>query len=102
MYEMTDGYRRGDDREDILHFKAPQVGVEGHAYGMLHPAVGYKDPEGRKVGTNGYHPSGKKMEFFRHPVPAEKHYREKGGFNEKSKKHLDSKRGTENIPTIQE
>ena len=73
------------------------VGVELHAYRVLHPRVGDENPDGRNRSTDTREPGGREVCFLAHLVPSEEHDGEERGFHEEGQYALNGQRGTENV-----
>ncbi|SMA12964.1 Uncharacterised protein [Klebsiella pneumoniae] len=54
----------------------------------LHPAIGGKDPEGRNQRAKRHHAGGKKMQRWRHFIPAKQHHTEESRFKEEGGQHF--------------
>ena len=73
------------------------VRIELHAYRMLHPGVGYKNPYGGDGGADTCHPGGQQMGFLVYFFPSEEHHSKEGGFHEEGQDAFDGQRCAEDV-----
>ena len=97
MRKLDDSRRREGYGKEVEHLVTYGFGVELHAYRMLHPRIGNKNPPCRDCGSEDGEPGGSQVgaaaEFF----PTEEHEGDEGGFHEEGQDALNGKRGTEDV-----
>ena len=97
VQELHHSYRIKYQCPEVDHFVTNRVGIELHAYRMLHPGIGHQDPHRRNAGTDTCHPSCQQVGTLAHLVPPKEHDCEEGRLHEKGQNPLDGKRRTENV-----
>ena len=97
MKKLIDRYRRKGHRPKIYHLIADTIRIELHAYRILHPGIGNKNPPGRNRSSQSGKPGRSKMKTFAYLFPSKKHDSNECGFHKESKNSFDCKWGTENV-----
>ena len=95
--EFVDRERLESYAEEVHHLVAHGVGIEVHARGMLHPAVGHEDPPSRDGRPQAGEPGRGEVEAFADFAPAEEHEGDEGRFHEEGQDAFDGQRGAENV-----
>ena len=83
--------------KEIHHLIAHCVGIEVHARGVLHPAVGNQDPPSRECGSKTSEPSGGEVEAFADFAPTEEHQRDESGLHEEREDAFDGERCSKDV-----
>ena len=76
-----------DDRQPASRRDELALRIDRVAGGRVHPAVGGKDPEGRKQSAERDHQRGEEMEPLPDALQAEQHHSQKPGFEEKRRQY---------------
>ncbi len=100
VHELGLGHRVEDHRHEVGDFHTHGVGIEGRADGVLHPAVGHQDPQGRQVGAQGDHEGDEQVGVRLQLVPAEEHQADEGSLQEEGHQALDRQRRPEDVPDV--
>ena len=95
--ELDNGYALEGHAEEVHHLVAHGVGVELHADGVLHPAVGHEYPPGRERGADAREPRGAEVELLADFVPAEEHHGDERRLHKEGHDALDGERCAENV-----
>jgi len=90
----------GQHGAEIAHFHAHGLRIEGRADGILHPAVGDQDPQGREVRADGHQPGGHQVAPLRQLVPAEEEQADEGRLQEEGHQAFDGQRRAEDVAHI--
>ena len=95
--ELVDGKGLEGHAEEVHHLVADGLGVEVHARGVLHPAVGHENPPSRDRCAEAGEPSGGQVEAFADLAPTEEHEGDEGRFHEEGQDAFDGERRTEDV-----
>ena len=97
MHEFNDSRRLECHGKEIHHLISDGIRIELHAYRMLHPRVGNKNPPSRYHSADSRKPSSHKVCAFTHFLPSEEHDSDKGSLHKESEDAFYSKRSTKNV-----
>ncbi len=97
MEEFVDCNRGERDSPEVVHHIAHLRRIKFHPDGILHPAVGHKDPESRQRCAYACEPGGCEMETGADFLPAEEHDGDKRRLHEERQQALNGKRRSENV-----
>jgi hypothetical protein len=100
VHELGLRHGVGQHGEEVGHFHAHGLRIEGRAHRVLHPAVGDQNPQRREIGADGHGPSRHQMTDFRKLVPAEEEQADEGGFHEERHQPFDGQRRAEDVAHV--
>ena len=85
---------------EVGDFHTHGLEVERGADGVLHPAIGYQNPQRRQIRTQRHHPGDKQVRSSRQPVPAKKENTDEGRFKKEGHQTFNRQWGTEDVADI--